>query len=274
MKNKLFSVIAITLLGMMLIACSSSNSDKIDKALDKIEKAIEDKKIEKADELLDEFDDRFDDNELSESQAIRRQCIMIAIVESYSNYDYEQEAVTNSHTNKEKYFSYKVLLNDGYFCGLAILYGEDDNMQYLKFDDEATFYNDCIYEWYLAYKMAYNLWNYNKYLHDENEIIKFCGGDIKLKEQKINSYLNCAHCMPDCLDKYVADDIALEVFRKTYYDIRDIGIYEPERRYGEWKYPYDENYDSYIGSYRYIILERIDNDRYGVPKEILSIKNY
>lgn len=253
----------------MLIACSSSNSDKIDKALDKIEKAIEDKKIEKADELLDEFDDRFEAEELSESQAIRRQCIMIAIVESYSNYDYEQEAAAKTKSEAEKYFSYKVLYSCGpsgfssigdycSFGGLAILYGNDNNMNYIMFDDEEN-YDDDIYEWYLAYKMAENLWNLNLFCRE---------GDAKLKEQKIYSYLKYITCMPDCLNQYVTDDIAKESFRKTYYDERDVELYEPTRGYGYRKYPYTHPGSSSYGAIR---LKRIDDNNYGVPKGILCI---
>lgn len=187
---------------------------------------------------------------------------------SCDNNGRQNEKQNEETTETEKYFSYEVLL-DSYqnYRGLAILYGDDNNRSYLMFDDEATYYNDCIYEWNLARNMAFELLDYNRIRsHRDNP---YCNGDKEQIIQKLNEYLKCVHCMPSCLDKYVVtDDIAREVFLETYYNLQDYVLYEPIRRYGSWNYPTG----GYLyGRPIYIEIFRVD-DGYNVPKGTLAIQ--
>lgn len=46
--------------------------------------------------------------------------------------------------------------------GLAICYGDAATMKYVMFDDEEDYYNDCIYEWTLALRIANRLYGRNE----------------------------------------------------------------------------------------------------------------
>ena len=70
-KKTLRLALVATLFGMSLAACSSSEDKKIDKALDKIEKAIKAKDFQKVSELMIDFEMNYDEDDLSKSQQKR-----------------------------------------------------------------------------------------------------------------------------------------------------------------------------------------------------------
>ena len=87
-------------------------------------------------------------------------------------------------------------------------------------------------------------------------------------EKSIGQLLDYVHCMPNCLDNYKNSEI-VEIFKKTYYDLQDAGIYAPEKGYGFRKYPIDK--DKY--GYDYVKLYRIKEGEYkNVPGGVLGIK--
>ena len=167
-------------------------------------------------------------------------CSCDDFLHAFRDEDYKESGSPTSYNNDnktEKYYSYKVLWThygspEPHYApkGLAILYGDDSNSEFVMFDDEASYYNKYIYEWYLAFYTGFQLASRN--------------GAYKDKD-KIENYLNCIHCMPNCLDKYgVNDSETREWFMEAYYDLRERGIYEPTRRYGSWKYPYENDFST------------------------------
>lgn len=101
--------------------------------------------------------------------------------ESKDKTETEAETQTETKVDEEKYFSYQLLETNKYmgfnygsgdfvgdwiepnntFNGLVICHGDKELSQYLMFDDEEDYYNDYIYEWTLALKMAKVLYNAN-----------------------------------------------------------------------------------------------------------------
>lgn len=100
-----------------------------------------------------------------------------------SEQSYYDETIEEEEYEPEKFFSYQLLesheehvkFNYGWdkfvgnwiedcgcrFEGLAICYGDMESSQYLLFDDEEDYYNDCIYEWTMALKIAQAVYNAN-----------------------------------------------------------------------------------------------------------------
>lgn len=88
---------------------------------------------------------------------------------------------TETAVEEDEYFSYQLLethyfetFNYGFgdfvgdwvvhnvvFNGLVVCYGDSALPQYLMFDDEEDYYNDCIYEWTIALKVAKLLFEAN-----------------------------------------------------------------------------------------------------------------
>ena len=181
----------------------------------------------------------------------------------------KQQSDNKEQEETEKYFSYKVLsrrsiifnVDYGYYASaeLAILVGDDNSSNYMMFDDEEDYYNDYIYEWTMALSIV-------------QEQYKNAYADDPIWEKENN--LNYVHCLPECLDKYgIVDDAERELILKTYYDLKDAAIYEPERGYGYRKYPVEK------ARYRneYVELYRIKDEEFeGVPAGALGIrfKNY
>lgn len=160
-----------------------------------------------------------------------------------------------------QYYSYQIVeeIDKGYtdgrpcLCYLVILYGNDNSANYVMFDDEEQYYDDCIYEWTMALAIAKKLYLYRI-------------GDLNQK----NAYLKTVHCLPNCLDAYgVVDGKAKETIMKTYYDIQDATIYEPEHRYGKRRYPVDETYGYGI---KHVELFRTNGQDENVPSGALGIK--
>lgn len=166
----------------------------------------------------------------------------------YENYEIVEEA--------EEYFSYQVLIGSfiekEYFGGLAILHGDDNSSDYILFDDEEDYYNDYIYEWALALKVAYNL--YYSGIHDSKQI---------------NACLKTVHCLPNCLDAYgIMDGKVRETILKSYYDLQDVAFYEPDRRYGIRSYPVDK----FGYGINRVVLFRIEDQYESIPLGVLGIK--
>ncbi len=237
---------------------------------------------------------------------------------------------TETIVETEKYFLYKFLEKDnpffknlasykrdwviigGWDCdGLAVCYGDDGLSKYVMFDDEETFYNDCVYEWAMSLKIAKELYKWNRVAYDECDVIdaenlmKFClvsklsndtiityydreegrfaldknkeiinKGDTileeeyKINKQSLSHVLSYVHCLPKCIDEYKNPEV-VEIFKKTYYDLQDAGIYAPEKGYGFRKYPIDK--DKY--GYDYVKLYRIKEGEYkNIPGGVLGIK--
>lgn len=87
-------------------------------------------------------------------------------------------------------------------------------------------------------------------------------------EKSISQLLDYVHCMPGCIDNYKNADI-VEIFKKTYYDLQEAGIYAPEKGYGFRKYPIDK--EKY--GYNYVKLYRIKEGEYkNVPGGALGIR--
>lgn len=166
-----------------------------------------------------------------------------------SEQTYSDKADIEETNKPEKYFSYQIrCAENGFFIGAAILYGDDNKMDYMKFDDEEDYYDGFIFEWALGLSIAHDLWNERK---------------------KENEYLKCVHCLPSCLDKYgIVDEEVREILLKNYYDLKDAAIYEPKRGYGYRKYPVDRAKYHYG---EYVLLYRIDEDE-DVPPGTLGIK--
>ena len=97
------------------------------------------------------------------------------------NYENHDEATRVEQENKsEKHYSYRLLeKHDGYredsLCGihfyydngnllkgLVICYGDATALNYVMFDDEENYYNDCIFEWTMALRIADKLYSRNK----------------------------------------------------------------------------------------------------------------
>lgn len=178
--------------------------------------------------------------------------MMALLVCSCGNNGGQQETSKNE---TGKYYSYHPLLYGGKdLMGLVILYGDDNSANYVIFDDEENYYDGCIYEWAMALRMAYALY------------VKRVG------QSQYNAYLKCVHCLPNCLDKYgIEDDGIREAVMKTYYDLQNATIYEPDRRYGLRKYPIDEA--KYGIGRRYVELFRIKEGEYeNIPGGTLGIR--
>lgn len=159
-------------------------------------------------------------------------CSCNDIIRSVGNefFDNKSDSGYISTFTSNEYYSYMMLWTSrGHsFGGLAILHGDDNSSDFVKFDDDASYYNRYISEWFLACGTALYLYFYTNNAYNNRE--------------SINNYLNCIHCMPNCLEKYgVVDPEIKEIFLESYYNARDIGLYEPTRRYGSWKYPYDSD---------------------------------
>lgn len=87
-------------------------------------------------------------------------------------------------------------------------------------------------------------------------------------EKTISQLLTYIHCMPDCINSYNNPEI-VEIFKKTYYDLKEAGIYAPEKGYGFRKYPIDK--EKY--GHNYVKLYRIKEGEYkNVPEGVLGIK--
>lgn len=176
-----------------------------------------------------------------------------------------QQREKKEQEESEKFFSYKVLSrksslhneDSGIYtlAGLAILIGDDNSSNYMMFDDEEDYYNDYIYEWALALRIASHQYT-------------FAYADDPIWKKENN--LICVHCLPDCLDKYgIVDDAERELILKTYYDLKEAAIYEPERGYGYRKYPVEraKYWNKYVELYRIK-----DGEFEGVPAGALGIK--
>lgn len=275
-----------------------------------------------------------------------------------SSYD---EIDTKNEKKSEDYFSYQLLethngyvkdlelsnysdytrsyvIDNGYrFDGLAICYGNAASKDFVEFNDEEMYYNDCIFEWALALRIAEKLYswnaggsffgrdyNYKRVSFDENDpehtellyqinpynedtTITFyktyyydslwkcwqkqeCyaidkmgniinSGDTVFRccyriadndeyNHTIIELLNCVHCLPNCIDDN-ANGEEKEIFKKTYYDLKEAHIYQPDKGYGYRKYPIDKN--KY--GYDYVELYRIEGGNYkGVPQGTLGIR--
>lgn len=101
-----------------------------------------------------------------------------------SEQSYYDETIVEEEYEPEKFFSYQLLesheehvkFNYGWdrfvgdwiencgrnIEGLVICYGDSETSNYLMFDDEENYYNDCIYEWTVALTIARNVYNANK----------------------------------------------------------------------------------------------------------------
>lgn len=212
----------------------------------------------------------------------------------------------------------------GYFLdGLVICYGNSETSHYLMFNDEENYYNDYIYEWTMALKIAKtfnrvnngidvhdddgdglslirrNLINENRdtlyvirHLYDsvghiikdyaidgygdtlkQGDTISRVGYCFEDGEKSICEILNFLHCFPDCINGYKNEEIK-ELFKKTYYDNKDVSIFLPERGYGYRKYPVDGfgNYISFEDYANYVRLFRIEEGKYaGIPGGALGI---
>ena len=170
-----------------------------------------------------------------------------------SEQSYFDETDAEEENEPEKYFSYQILrTGNDFFFGVAILYGDDNTMDYLKFDDEEDYYDGFIFEWALGLSIAHDLcWNSSLVGKNENE------------------YLKCVHCLPSCLDNYgIVDEGVRKIFLKKYYDLKDAAIYEPKRGYGYRKYPVEKAKYSYG---EYVLLYRIDADE-DIPSGTLGLR--
>lgn len=119
-------------------------------------------------------------------------------------------------------------------------------------------------------------WNHYEYAINKNGDTIQTGDTIKGYEYKyfknpeksIGQLLDYVHCMPNCIDSYKNAEI-VELFKKTYYDLQDAGIYAPEKGYGFRKYPIDD--EKY--GHDYVKLYRIKEGEYkNVPGGVLGIK--
>lgn len=218
-----------------------------------------------------------------------------------------------------------------YLNGLIICL---DNNIPVYFDDEEDEYNNYIYEWTLALKIATEFvsWNKKSSYYSDEEVAKYyqrvlpSGDTIDISKQNIfiknksnnkidtvytitktfdvygqqieeqafdrngnllkkgdtipmydyeldldvfQYYLNnCVYCLPSCIDGIVSGKVK-EVFKKTYYDLKEAHIYQPDKGYGYRKYPIDEG--KY--GYDYVELFRIDGEKYeNVPNGALGIR--
>jgi hypothetical protein len=169
-----------------------------------------------------------------------------------------QQLENNREKGKEteKYFSYQILLENDYdgknrFKGLAILYGDDNSSNYVMFDNDEDYYNDCIREWTLAWSIAQHLYYF---VADQNQI---------------ESYLKTIHCLPNCFEKYgITDDKIKGIFLKQYYDNRELKIYEPQRYYGMRIY----SIENQLGGVFQRRLYRIEDELGNIPTGTLGIR--
>lgn len=122
----------------------------------------------------------------------------------------------------------------------------------------------------------YTYQNYRSYAIDNHGDTIFKGDTIKgydyvyfeNPKKSIGQLLAYVHCMPNCIDNYTNSEI-VEIFKKTYYDLQEAPIYEPEKGYGFRKYPIDEK--KY--GHDYVTLYRIKEGEYkNIPGGVLGIK--
>lgn len=244
----------------------------------------------------------------------------------------QTEQQVNQTVDLEKYFSYQVVtsthpssryvhlqrpswhddlgkcweLDEGNFVtDLIICYGNEESSQYLMFDDEED-YDDYIFEWSLALKIAIKLYDANlRYCKEdrndscyfvldsrEDTLITFyyrngyaidnkgdtidCGETIQFYENKyfdnpqksIGELLNYTHCLPNCINSYKYPEV-VEIFKKTYYDLQEALIFMPEKGYGYRYYPIEE--EKY--GWDYLKLYRVKDGQFeNVPGGALGIQ--
>lgn len=172
----------------------------------------------------------------------------------------DEEDDTNEYYESfvsEMFFTYKVIRNiENDFLGLAILVNNNGTEEYVMFEDGKD-YNQYIYEWFHALKIAIALKNEEDSLNDD----------------QIEAYLRYVHCLPNCLNEsHLVKDKIKETILESFYDWQDVIMYEPKRYYGYMKYPYS----IHNNRLRSMVLCRVESENRNVPNGTLRIyfKNY
>lgn len=136
--------------------------------------------------------------------------------------------------------------------------------------------NDTIYTFVVRtdtissfYADVYSIFDKNGSPINKGDTLKSWEFDKGRTAEYIMPYLNeYVGCLPECINSCKNEEIE-ELFRKTYYDLKEAGIYQPDKGYGYRKYPIDK--DRY--GYDYVELFRIDGKEYhDVPNGALGIR--
>lgn len=115
---------------------------------------------------------------------------------------------------------------------------------------------------------AYAIDKTGKFIGEGDTILNFEHVYFDNNQETIADLLDYIPCMPSCIDGYKNAEI-VELFKKSYYDLQDAAIYEPERGYGFRKYPVDM---AKYGS-KYVELYRIKEGEFNdVPAGALGIR--
>lgn len=158
--------------------------------------------------------------------------------------------------NKMQYkFDMNVKIGEGEYC---------DYMIDRRRGDTLITYTEYTYQSYRNYAIN----NQGDTIHQGDTIKGYDYIYFENPEKSIGQLLDYVHCMPNCIDSYKNSEI-VELFKKTYYDLQDAGIYAPEKGYGFRKYPIDD--EKY--GHDYVKLYRIKEVEYkNVPGGVLGIK--
>ena len=152
-------------------------------------------------------------------------------------------------------FDMNVEIGEGEYC---------DYMIDRRRGDTLITYTEYTYQNYRSYAID----NYGDTIQQGDTIKGYDYIYFENPEKSIGQLLDYVHCMPNCIDSYKNAEI-VELFKKTYYDLQDAGIYAPEKGYGFRKYPIDD--EKY--GHDYVKLYRIKEGEYkNVPGGVLGIK--
>ena len=104
--------------------------------------------------------------------------------------------------------------------------------EYLQYDDEAN-YDSTIYEWWLAYNIAYDLYDWNR-TYKPSSLKTYFKTDLGVLAALLSEVRN----LPSRIDESDMDYDFKEIFKENYYDLKGATIYAPQQGYGYRNYPY------------------------------------